>query len=165
MRKNFGAETWLYPMPVFIIGTYNEDGTANAMNAAWGGTANTHKIAICVDKGHKTTENFKQRKAFTVSIADKANLVEIICCTENTDVAFISTVNRALVVNTSQISEKTTKNSAGVQVQTLKKNQYVKAVKTAEEAQFANISKYKTKNIPAAGSFLKEEDIAQQLTL
>ena len=75
MRKNFGAETWLYPMPVFIIGTYNEDGTANAMNAAWGGTANTHKIAICVDKGHKTTENFKQRKAFTVSIADKANLV------------------------------------------------------------------------------------------
>ena len=76
MRKNFGAETWLYPMPVFIIGTYNEDGTANAMNAAWGGTANTRRIAICVDKGHKTTENFKKRGAFTVSIADEAHLTE-----------------------------------------------------------------------------------------
>ena len=76
MRKNFGAETWLYPMPVFIIGTYNEDGSANAMNAAWGGTANTGKIAICVDRGHKTTENFKARKAFTVSMADAAHLVQ-----------------------------------------------------------------------------------------
>ena len=37
MRKDFGSKTYLYPMPVLIIGTYNEDGTANAMNAAWGG--------------------------------------------------------------------------------------------------------------------------------
>ena len=128
-------------------------------------------VLFCFDNGKATKvplsayETKTNRKKLINAYSDKANLVEIICCTENTDVAFISTVNRALVVNTSQISEKTTKNSAGVQVQTLKKNQYVKAVKTAEEAQFANISKYKTKNIPAAGSFLKEEDIAQQLTL
>ncbi|MBR5488853.1 MAG: flavin reductase family protein [Firmicutes bacterium] len=75
MKKNFGAETWLYPMPVFIIGTYNEDGTPNAMNAAWGGTANSNKIAICVDRNHKTTENFLGRKAFTVAIADETNVV------------------------------------------------------------------------------------------
>ena len=37
MRKNFGAKTMCYPMPVYIIGTYNADGTPNAMNAAWGG--------------------------------------------------------------------------------------------------------------------------------
>jgi len=74
MRKNFGAETWIYPMPVFIIGTYNEDGSPNAMNAAWGGTANTRRIAICVDKAHKTTENLKKRGAFTVSFADAAHL-------------------------------------------------------------------------------------------
>ena len=37
MRKNFGAKIWLYPMPVLIIGTYDENGTPNAMNAAWGG--------------------------------------------------------------------------------------------------------------------------------
>ena len=36
MRKNFGAKPLLYPMPVFIIATYGEDGTPNAMNAAWG---------------------------------------------------------------------------------------------------------------------------------
>ena len=70
MKKNFGPETWLYPMPVFIIGTYNEDGTPNAMNAAWGGTANSAKIAICVDRGHKTTENFMNKKSCTVAIAD-----------------------------------------------------------------------------------------------
>lgn len=75
MKKNFGPETWLYPMPVFIIGTYNEDGTPNAMNAAWGGTANSNKIAICVDRNHKTTENFMARKSFTVAIADVTNIV------------------------------------------------------------------------------------------
>ena len=37
MRKSFGAKAICYPMPVFIIGTYNADGTPNAMNAAWGG--------------------------------------------------------------------------------------------------------------------------------
>ena len=75
MKKNFGPQTWLYPMPVFIIGTYNEDGTPNAMNAAWGGTANSNRIAICVDRNHKTTENFLARKAFTVAIADITNVI------------------------------------------------------------------------------------------
>ena len=37
MRKNFGVKTWLYPMPVFIVAAYDEEGKANAMNAAWGG--------------------------------------------------------------------------------------------------------------------------------
>ena len=37
MRKNFGAKPWTYPQPVFILATYNEDGTSDAMNAAWGG--------------------------------------------------------------------------------------------------------------------------------
>ena len=36
-RKDFGAKPYTYPQPVFILATYNEDGTANAMNAAWGG--------------------------------------------------------------------------------------------------------------------------------
>lgn len=128
-------------------------------------------VLFCFDNGKAAKvplsayETKTNRKKLINAYSDKAKLVEIICCTENEDIAFISSVNRALVVNTSQISEKTTKNSAGIQVQTLKKNQYVKTVKTAADAQFANVSKYKTKNIPAAGSFLKEEDIAQQLTL
>ena len=69
MRKNFGAKTMCYPMPVFIIGTYGEDGTPNAMNAAWGGISEETEISICVSEDHKTTENILARKAFTVSMA------------------------------------------------------------------------------------------------
>ena len=69
MRKNFGAKAMCYPMPVFIIGTYNEDGMPNAMNAAWGGISEETEITICVDSGHKTAKNLLARKAFTVSMA------------------------------------------------------------------------------------------------
>ena len=69
MRKNFGARAMCYPMPVFIIGTYNADGTPNAMNAAWGGISEETEISICVDDRHKTAENLIARKAFTVSMA------------------------------------------------------------------------------------------------
>ena len=69
MRKNFGAKAMCYPMPVFIIGTYNSDGTPNAMNAAWGGISEETEITICVDSAHKTAENLLGRKAFTVSMA------------------------------------------------------------------------------------------------
>ncbi|MBR5315407.1 MAG: flavin reductase family protein [Firmicutes bacterium] len=76
MRMNFGVKNWMYPMPVLMIATYNEDGTANVMNAAWGGILGADLIAICVDEGHKTTENIKVRNAFTVSFAGEANVVE-----------------------------------------------------------------------------------------
>ena len=69
MRKNFGPKPMCYPMPVYIIGTYNADGTPNAMNAAWGGISEEEEITICVDAGHKTAENLLARKAFTVSMA------------------------------------------------------------------------------------------------
>ena len=63
-----------YPMPVYIIGTYNADGTPNAMNAAWGGISEEKEISICVDSSHKTAENLMARKAFTVSMATAAQL-------------------------------------------------------------------------------------------
>ena len=69
MRKNVGAKAMCYPMPVFIIGTYNADGSPNAMNAAWGGISEETEITICVDNTHKTAENLLARKAFTVSMA------------------------------------------------------------------------------------------------
>ena len=72
MRKNFGPKTMCYPMPVYIIGTYNADGTPNAMNAAWGGISEEAEITICVDSEHKTAENILARKAFTVSMATAA---------------------------------------------------------------------------------------------
>ena len=48
MRKNFGEKTWIYPMPVLILGTYDEGGTPNAMNAAWGGIYDTNVVMICL---------------------------------------------------------------------------------------------------------------------
>ena len=75
MRKNFGAKTWLYPMPVLIVGTYDENGVPNAMNAAWGGIYDTNQIMVCLADDHKTTENIKKTEAFTVSFAT-VNTVE-----------------------------------------------------------------------------------------
>ncbi len=69
MRKNFGVKAAVYPMPVFIIGTYGEDGTPNAMNAAWGGISEEDEISICISADHKTTLNLLARGAFTVSVA------------------------------------------------------------------------------------------------
>ena len=76
MRKNFGKKPWIYPQPVLIIGSYNEDGSANAMNAAWGGIYEADQVVLCLSAGHKTTANIKNRKAFTVSIADAAHVVQ-----------------------------------------------------------------------------------------
>ena len=68
MRKNFGAKPLLYPQPVFIIGTYDENGRPNAMNAAWGGIPEEAEVTICCSPEHKTTANLLARKAFTVSM-------------------------------------------------------------------------------------------------
>ena len=75
MRKNFGVKTWLYPMPVLIIGTYDENGTPNAMNAAWGGIYDTNQVMVCLADDHKTTENIKKTGAFTVSFATVETVV------------------------------------------------------------------------------------------
>ena len=69
MRKNFGAKCWLYPMPVFIVGSYDADGNPNAMNAAWGGMYDTNLVMVCLADDHKTTENIKTSGAFTLSFA------------------------------------------------------------------------------------------------
>lgn len=76
MRTNFGAKPYLYPMPVLIISTYNQNGTANAMNAAWGCIADTNQISIYVSASHKTMENIFSRKAFTVSPATEKTVKE-----------------------------------------------------------------------------------------
>jgi flavin reductase (DIM6/NTAB) family NADH-FMN oxidoreductase RutF len=76
MRKNFKPNPWMYPLPVLMISTYNEDGTADVMNAAWGGMYDTYQVVLCLSEGHKTTKNIKNKKAFTVSFADAAHVTE-----------------------------------------------------------------------------------------
>ncbi|MGN1193238.1 MAG: flavin reductase family protein [Dorea sp.] len=75
MRKNFGQKTWFYPMPVLIIGSYDEEGKADAMNAAWGGIYDSNHVVLCLSESHKTTKNILAKKAFTVSFADAAHVV------------------------------------------------------------------------------------------
>ena len=74
MRRSFGPQPYLFPMPVLIIGTYNEDGVPNAMNAAWGTIADMDRVAIFL-ADHKTTQNIFARKDFTVSLATADQVV------------------------------------------------------------------------------------------
>lgn len=76
MRKNFGPKPWTYPQPVFMIATYDEDGTPDVMNAAWGGISDSTLISMCLSAGHKTTKNILKRGAFTVSMAESAYVKE-----------------------------------------------------------------------------------------
>ena len=74
MRKDFGAKAVVAPLPVLIIGTYDANGTPNAMNVAWGGQCGPKHISLSL-ASHKTTDNIKLKQAFTVSLADQKNLV------------------------------------------------------------------------------------------
>lgn len=74
MRKNFGAKPLTYPQPVYIIATYGEDGTPDAMNAAWGGISEQNEISLCLSAGHKTVKNILKRGAFTVSMAEAEHI-------------------------------------------------------------------------------------------
>jgi flavin reductase (DIM6/NTAB) family NADH-FMN oxidoreductase RutF len=76
MRKNFGARPIIYPQPVLIIAAYGEDGTPNAMNAAWGGISEEKELSICISPEHKTTKNILTSGAFTVSMADAEHVAE-----------------------------------------------------------------------------------------
>ena len=67
-RVDFGAKPLLFPMPVLIIGTYDENGVPNAMNAAWGSITDFQEISISMSE-HKTTDNLAITGAFTVSMA------------------------------------------------------------------------------------------------
>ncbi len=72
--KSFGQKAWLLPQPVLIIGTYNENGVANAMNAAWAGQWDAHEIMISMGS-HATTENLNRCGEFTVAFATKETMV------------------------------------------------------------------------------------------
>ena len=76
MRKKLNLTEGIFPMPVLMIATYNEDGSVNVMNAAWGTMQERGNVALNLTESHKTVQNIKARGAFTVSIADAAHVVE-----------------------------------------------------------------------------------------
>lgn len=76
MKKDLGALPAVYPMPVLMIATYDENGTVDVMNAAWGMICGMDKIALCISEPHKTTKNIRKIGAFTVALADEAHTKE-----------------------------------------------------------------------------------------
>ena len=76
MRIKLNITEGIFPMPVLMVATYNEDGSVNVMNAAWGTMQERNIVALNLTETHKTVKNIKARGAFTVSIADAAHVAE-----------------------------------------------------------------------------------------
>ena len=110
-------------------------------------------------------ETKQNRKKLIAAYSDKVPPVRFFQFAKEEDIAIQTSADKLLVVNTAQISEKTTKSSAGVSVITLKKNQHIKEIHLASYYSLANISRFKVRTLPATGAPLREEDIAEQTSL
>ena len=76
MKKDLGVHSYLFPMPVLMIATYDENEKVDVMNMAWGGICAENMVALNIDEDHKTMKNIRKRMAFTLSIADVPHLKE-----------------------------------------------------------------------------------------
>lgn len=76
MKKDIKVTEAIFPMPVLMIATYNDDGSIDVMNAAWGTMLERDHVILNLTETHKTVQNIKKRKAFTVSIADSNHVIE-----------------------------------------------------------------------------------------
>ncbi len=76
MRRDIKTTEAIFPMPVLMIATYNDDGSIDVMNAAWGTMLERDYIILNLTETHKTVQNIKARGAFTVSIADSKHVIE-----------------------------------------------------------------------------------------
>ena len=66
--KEFEVKPYLFPMPTYMIATYNEDSTVDVMMMAWGGICAEDMVALNLEADHKTVANLRARKAFTLSV-------------------------------------------------------------------------------------------------
>ena len=76
MKKAIKTTEAIFPMPVLLVSTYNEDGTVDVMNAAWGTMLDRDAVALNLTETHKTVENIKRTKGFAVHIADAKHVAE-----------------------------------------------------------------------------------------
>lgn len=76
MKKSFGVKPYLFPMPVYMIATYNEDGTVDVMPMAWGGICAEDLVALNLEPAHKTVANIRARGAFTIAVPGVDTLKE-----------------------------------------------------------------------------------------
>ena len=74
MKKDLGVKPYLFPMPVLMIATYDENGKVDVMNMAWGGICAENMVSLNISAGHKTSQNIKKTGAFTLNVADVAHI-------------------------------------------------------------------------------------------
>ncbi len=120
------------------------------------------KVAKVSMNSYATKTN---RKKLIKAYSDKAPLVAALYIPDETEIVITSTAGRNLLVNTGAISAKTTKDTAGVNVMTLKKYHKVQGARLYKEGEFAKPHRYRTKTLPAAGALLSADDTAEQLSL
>ena len=76
MKKELKVTPGIFPMPVLMIGTYNEDGSVDVMNAAWGMAQSMKELKLCLTESHKTVKNMKRTGYCTVALATKDFIAE-----------------------------------------------------------------------------------------
>lgn len=110
-------------------------------------------------------ETKTNRKKLIKAYCEKFPLVNMFCVTEDKEYVMKSTSGRILLLNTGAIAVKTTKDSMGVSVMTLKKGHRVSSVKEYTDGEFVKPARYRTRTLPAAGATLSADDVGEQLTL
>ena len=103
-------------------------------------------------------ETKTNRRKLTGAYCDKSPLVSAMAMNTDCQVALYATDGRALIFSTAQLMPKTTRNTQGVAVMSLKKKAVLSDAVTVEKCGIVNQSRYRTKTLPAAGALLKEED-------
>ncbi len=106
-----------------------------------------------------------KRKKLIKAFSDKSPVVSFLYIEEDKEIVLKSSAGRLLLVNTAVILPKTTKDTIGVSVMTLKKGQKLFGVRDYIEGEFAKPYRYKSKNLPAAGALPSADDVGEQLTL
>ena len=110
-------------------------------------------------------ETKTNRKKLIKAYCEKFPVVNMFCVTEDKEYVMKSTSGRILLLNTGAIAVKTTKDSMGVSVMTLKKGHRVSSVKEYTDGEFVKPARYRTRTLPAAGATLSADDVGEQLTL
>ena len=126
--------------------------------------------AVAASRGYKViltmpeTMSIERRKLLK-AYSDKEPLAKLLFLPEDTELAIRTSAGRMLLVDTAQIAAKTTRDSQGVAVVTLKKNQTIASVVPAETLELANPHRYRVRSLPATGALLRAEDEGEQMSL
>lgn len=117
------------------------------------------KLAKVPLSAYETKTN---RRKLTGAYSDKSPVKSVLSFEEDSQIALYSSDGRALVVSTAIMSPKTTRNTIGVSVLTLRKKAVLDRVLPFDDSGIVNAARYRSKNIPAAGAVLKDEDVSQK---